>query len=288
MAYPIIDVLSGLYIVDNGNFVSVDSPTVSLLQTPVDEIMFYEVIRISRQIPLFWEDHIDRMKKSISGRFDIPTALRADCLKLIKTHLEAGYELDQSNLRIVLTPDKYIIHLIPSYYPSVDQFESGVPVLILDWERKDPNVKLIRSDYKEAVNRGFARTGPFGKPFELLLADRNHYLTEGSRSNLFFIAGKSVFSAPDNLILKGITRKYVIEAVENAGADLKIKLISNSDLESGLLEAAFLSGSPIDLLPISAIEHHKLQSSSNELFQRINLEYHKILSGYIEKNKPIL
>lgn len=285
MAYPIIDTLTGLYIVADGELLPADSLGVRQLQLPTDDTMYYEVIRIVDQTPLFWEDHIERMDKSINGRFRIPAGLKTDCLRLIEKHIAAGISLDKINLRIVLTEDRYVIHLMKSYYPTAEQSRTGVPVLIIDWERKDPNIKLIRSDYKAAVSQGFARNGPYGKPFELLLADQNQCLTEGSRSNLFFIEGNSVLSAPDNLILKGITRKYVIEAVAKAGAELITRMVSKTDLASGMIRAAFLSGSPIDLLPVSSIEEYRLLSASNELFLRINIEYQKILNNYIEKHK---
>ncbi len=72
--------------------------------------------------------------------------------------------------------------------------------MIIDWERDNPNVKIIKADYKEAVADGFARNNKFGRPFELLLADQKGLLTEGSRSNLFFIRDNQVITAPDERI----------------------------------------------------------------------------------------
>lgn len=143
--------------------------------------MFYEVIRVVEQTPLFWEDHLERLRVSIAGQFAIPGNLYQDSLALIKTN-----QIEQSNLRLVLTEQYTILHQIPSYYPSSEQMRQGVPTGILNWERENPNVKVINSDYKVAVAARFTAGGPYGPLFELLLADHNGELTEGSRSNLFF------------------------------------------------------------------------------------------------------
>ena len=146
---------------------------------------------------------------------------------------------------------------------------------------------LFRSDYKAAVAQAFSREGPYGRPFELLLADRQGYLTEGSRSNLFFIRGNNVLSAPDSRILKGITRQYVIEAMSRAGAVLTETMITRTELTDNPPQAAFLSGSPIDLLPISSIESTRIPSAGHPLFLRINEAYQQILHRYIHAQRDI-
>jgi branched-chain amino acid aminotransferase len=247
---------------------------------PTDERMFYEVIRIEEKTPLFWEDHLLRLNHSIQDRFVIPESLYQDSLRLI-----AANDLDQVNLRLVLTPGHVVLHQIPSYYPSAEQMRLGVPTGILDWERLDPNVKEINSDYKAAVAARFAKGGPFGAFFELLLADRQGELTEGSRSNLFFICGNQVYSAPDNRILKGITRQYVSAAIVAAGGQLIEKMITYAAIQDGQIDAAFLSGSPIDLLPIAAIESVQLPSAANPLFSQINLAYLQIVRDYLKAHQ---
>ncbi len=146
-------------------------------------------------------------------------------------------------------------------------------------------MKVIKPDYKAAVAHGFARRSIFGSPFELLLADKQGYLTEGSRSNLFFIRGDEVLSAPDNRILLGVTRKYVMQAIERAGAKMVVEMITAQDLANEAIDAAFLSGSPIDLLPISSIDDIPLTSANNELFMRVNQEYHAIMLEWIDSHR---
>ncbi len=280
MAYPMIDGLIGPWIMLDGQLLDPQSTEARFCFKPTDERMFYEVIRIVEKIPLFWEDHLARLNRSVQDIFAIPASLYQDSLRLI-----AANNLDQVNLRLVLTSNHVVIHQIPSYYPNTEQMRQGVATGILDWERTDPNVKEINSDYKSAVAARFAAGGPYGSLFELLLADRQGELTEGSRSNLFFIRGQQVLSAPDNRILKGITRHYVTAAIAAAGGQLVEKMVTYAAVEEGQIDAAFLSGSPIDLLPIAAIDSIRLPSAENQLFYRINQAYQQIVRDYLSTHQ---
>ncbi|MDD2534838.1 MAG: aminotransferase class IV [Eubacteriales bacterium] len=279
MAYPMIDGLIGNHVSIDGQLLDPQCFEARFCFEPIDDLMYYEVIRIEQQIPLFWEDHFQRLMRSIDGRFSVSEKLYSDSLALIQAN-----GLNQVNLRLVLTAHHTIIHEIPSYYPSNAQMQRGVPTGILHWERHDPNIKIINSDYKTAVASRFATGGPFGPPFELLLVDHEGLFTEGSRSNLFFIRGNMVYTAPDHCILKGITRHYVANAIETAGAQLVIRQITLEDLKNGEIDAAFLSGSPIDLLPIASIEALKIPSAANQLFIQINNAYQKIVTSYLENH----
>lgn len=285
MPYPIIDALAGSRLMVDGRLYDFNTELASELRKPTGHLMYYEVIRITDDTPLFWDDHMDRLKSSVGSSFKIGGDLLEESKELLKYHLNAGYELEGLNLRIVVTPELRVIHLIPSYYPDLEQLKQGVSTLIIDWERDNPNVKVIKPDYKEAVARGFARRSSFGEPFELLLADRKGYLTEGSRSNLFFIRGEEVLSAPDDRILLGVTRKYVMMAIERSGARFKTEMITADKLSAGSIDAAFLSGSPIDLLPISSVEEEQIFSVGNEVFTRINHEYHVIMREWIQHHR---
>ena len=40
---------------------------------------------------------------------------------------------------------------------------------------------------------------------------KNNEITEGSRSNIFFLKDETLVTAPDNAVLNGITRKHILE-----------------------------------------------------------------------------
>lgn len=278
MAYPIIDEIAGSWLSLRGCLFQAGDPAVAGLFQPADELMYYEVIRIVRGVPLFWEDHLARLARSSGGKPELPLNLYADARSLI-----AANGIPDVNLRLVLTASSCVMHLTASYYPSAAMIKAGVPTGVLLWERENPNTKIINSDYKAAVAGRFAKPGPFGRFFELLLADSQGFLTEGSRSNLFFIRAGQVISAPDSRILLGITRKYVRQAIADAGLTLAEGMLTLAEIRQGACEAAFLTGSPIDLLPISSIEEFELASGSHPLVQRINKAYLQIVDRYVRE-----
>jgi branched-chain amino acid aminotransferase len=89
-----------------------------------------------------------------------------------------------------------------------------------------------------------------------------------------------VYSAPDNSILLGITRRYVQRAVSDAGFRLSTELFTTDDLKAGRVTAAFLTGSPIDVLPISSIGDIPLDVK-NPVVNAVRRRYAAILDDYI-------
>jgi len=283
MGYPMVENLAGELIATPAGLLNAASPEAAGYFTPCEEPMFYEVVRLVDGQPLFWDDHCQRLLKSVGDRFAVDTdRLLRDSWQLIES---LGEQARQANLRLVLKASDFVIHLSPTYYPTPEQFAAGVPVTLLHQERKTPNIKTIDPDYKAAVAAGFAAGGPFGAPFELLLVNRQGRITEGSRSNVFFVRGDTVISAPDELILLGITRRHVISAIRTAGARLEIDLLSVEDIESGAADAAFLTGSPIDILPISAIGATRLPSAGNPLITAIHEAYQAIVRTDLASRK---
>lgn len=234
----------------------------------------YEVIRLRHGVPLFWENHVERMQKTAAKvSLPLPTS---DELWQVAQLLYKADPREQANLRLVLTNEHLWAHYSRVYYPSEEQRDSGVPTAVIDWERVDPQVKLIRPDYKAAVAEKLGKSGPHGNYFEVLLKNRAGALTEGSRSNLFFVLGNTVYSAPDAEILLGITRKYVLQAIDRLGLHLKTDLPSWETLRwQGA--GAFLSASPIDVLPISYIEDVKLPHPSQTCVAALSSMYQEIL-----------
>jgi branched-chain amino acid aminotransferase len=278
MPYPYVDDNVGAWLYADGQLLRVDSPDAAPFFAPADERMFYEVIRVQDGVPLFWADHASRLALSVAGAFPLDEPrLRRDALLLLGA---AGTA--RCNLRIVMTALHTVLHISPYYYPSDAMIAAGVPCGLLSWARETPHIKTVREDYKREVAQAFAAGGPHGRPFEILLADRDGLLTEGSRSNLFFVEDSTVYSAPDDRILLGITRRYVQRAVSDAGFRMETAMFTMDDLEAGRVAAAFLTGSPIDVLPISSIGSVALDAD-NPVVNAIRRRYLAILDDYIRR-----
>jgi branched-chain amino acid aminotransferase len=104
-------------------------------------------------------------------------------------------------------------------------------------------------------------------------------ITEGSRSNVFFVAGNKVFTSPDECVLKGITRDYVIQVIEKEGMQVDKTLVNTADL--GHIEGVFITGTSIKALPVSMIDNITYSSSTHPKIVKIRDEFDMFINEYI-------
>jgi len=241
--------------------------------------MVYEVIRIIEGIPLFFEDHYERLTKSLE-LLKRKNEITFENLRhqVIKTVEKNGLKL--CNVKVIVYNDQTrqncLTYISKSYYPGKREIEEGVPTALFSWERNNPNVKLLNHEYKERVSRTIEEK----QVFEVLLVNENQIITEGSRSNAFFVKGNTIYTAPGELVLKGITRKYVFDACKRVGVDICESLISVTDLDK--IDGLFISGTSIKVLPVSKIDDRVYASSKNPVIVAVRDEFNKIMDDYIK------
>ncbi|MBN1891705.1 MAG: aminotransferase class IV [Clostridiales bacterium] len=293
MAFPIIENPRGEYCICNGEKVLFSSEKGKFLMNPVDQTTYYESIRFRDGIMLFFEDHMLRLYRSVQAKesFEFDSeVLYEQAMRLIR---DLCVEEQEGNLRIVLTSDHSVVHLSDATYPERSMFEKGVVTATLKWVRIEPQVKVFRGDYKQAVAERMGKETTYGIPYEVLLCDSDGKITEGSRSNFFVLHEDTVYSPPESMILIGITRKYVMKALEIAGLKYKEQTISlkelvalqDSDSCSPSDVAVFLTSSPFDILPIRSIDDVCFYSAANQRLKRLSEAYMQIVHHYIQSRK---
>lgn len=244
----------------------------------------YEVIRVIKGIPLFYQDHYDRLESTfqVIGK---PLSVNSGILKNYFKKLLEINKSDYCNIKVVVfekNGDQNVLaYISKSYYPSTAEADAGVRTGLLRLERSNPNAKLLNLAYKEAVSAKIKEGGYF----EVILVDNHGRITEGSKSNAFFVKKDRIFTAPGKHVLKGITRKYVIEACRNAGYDV-VEEFTEADAVSGI-DGAFLSGTSIKVLPVATIDEIAVSSSNNMVVAAVRKEYELLLEKYIEDNVKI-
>ena len=229
MAYPLMEHLIGKGFLYCGKYYRVCSELTESLQKPVDIRIYYETVRVKDGVLLFVEDHLQRLVNSVKGLENFPvntSSILAEAYSFIDMDC-----IKDGSVRIVLTKEVLLIHQADIAIPTEEQFENGINTSILNWERKTPNLKIFRGDYKTTVNEKFKQENEHGLPFELVLTDNEGRLYEGSMSNLFVIRDGKVYSAPDNKILIGITRKRVMEALKRSGLELQTGTFRPEELD---------------------------------------------------------
>lgn len=285
MAYPLVEscILDSVYV--NGKIYSIEDSDISWVKEPTDSMTYYETIRILNSRLLFIEDHLTRLKASVKGEEDFEfnaDFVKSESVSFVKNMSESGCDLKNANLRVVLTRDNLIIHICEANIPSDEQKKSGIVTRILNWERVAPNIKVFRGDYKQKVAETFSMDTSFGTPYEVLLTNNSGKLYEGSKSNLFVIVGDTVYSETDDKILIGITRKRVLEALNNSGLKLEYKTFTLDEIKQNNA-AVFVSSTPFDILPIYSIDDTVIDSSANVNLQKISKAYDEAVSNYMNK-----
>jgi len=270
----------GNFVVHNGRLRE-SSGTVGYDMEKISGKAAYEVIRVINGVPLFFEDHFDRLR-STYNTIGKPLPMTMDQLADDIRKLLSKTVNTNCNIKLVLFDEDGIqnelIYISKSYYPTEAEADAGVITGKLRIERHNPNAKILNKAYKDAINAKMAAESLF----EVILVDSNGRITEGSRSNLFFVKGDKVLTAPGEYVLRGITRKYVFEACRNAGYEVLEKFVGADEISR--MEGAFLSGTSIKVLPVKSIDDVVLNSSENLVIKAIRREYDKILGEYIDKH----
>jgi len=199
----------------------------------------YEVIRMIKGNPVFFHDHMERLESSVRIQQKEPLAeykaLRRDIINLVKTEKRKDI-----NLKIVFNYNKettnYIVYFIEPIYPSEEQYKKGVKGILFYAERKDPESKVINHKLRSSIYHKLILEGGY----EALLVNEDNMITEGSRSNIFFLKGNSLITAPDDKILNGITRKYILEICQSNKIKVKFMCVPADSLQE--FDAVFMTG----------------------------------------------
>ena len=219
-------------------------------------LSIYEVIRIFKGNPIFLKDNLLRLDNSLKkSNIDIHVEDLNLPDKLL--HFTSG------------KPDEYIFQ-IPHAYPTSEDYKQGVPTLTYSAMRENPGVKYINTDLRTRTNRLIKQK----QVYEVLLVDKEGYITEGSRSNVFFIGDNVIFTAPLEYVLPGTSRKRVFDICHKHRFPIIEKRIPVSELAR--YDAAFLSGTSPLILPINRIDELRFDPGL-PLLQELMKYYFRLL-----------
>jgi branched-chain amino acid aminotransferase len=211
----------------------------------INDHSIYEVIRIYNNKGAFVDAHLRRMEQSAALiRLSMPK--KEVILYSIETLIKEN-SIENGNIEIVINNDQnWSIRFIPHSYPTDEQYRKGVDTMLYDAIRENPNAKVKRINLRQATANFIQQKGIY----EVLYA-HNNQLSEGSRSNIFFIKDKQLYTTPVSTVLPGITREVVID-IAQANAIL-VHQVAISTAELSQFDAAFLTGTSPEILPISTI-----------------------------------
>lgn len=233
----------------------------------------YEVIRVLNGKPVFLNDNLSRLDNSLKKS---NIGIRVEHLKLPEK-LERFIALEhmtEGNLKYVLHfaadhTDEYLFR-IPHAYPTARDYARGVPVISYPAIRENPEIKYINTDLRTRMDQLIRERGVY----EILLKDREDCITEGSRSNVFFIRKGMLHTAPTSCVLPGTSRKRVLDLCRQHAVPVTEQKVACANLRD--YEAAFITGTSPLLLPVSRIDDLAF-NPSHPLLQQLMKYYFALL-----------
>ncbi len=230
----------------------------------------YEVVRIIKGLPLFLEDHFNRLKKSflIQG---LEFNLNFSQFESNLIELSLRNQVFDGNVKfafaVINQLPSYFYGFIPHNYPIAEDYLKGVKTDLFWAERESPNAKVIQQYIRERANQQMIENGLY----EVLLVDRDGLITEGSRSNVFFVKENRFYTAPACQVLVGVTRQKVLDCLTELGYTIVEKAVLASEIST--CDAAFLTGTSPKVLPVNSIGNlvfNAQHPSVNKLIDRYN------------------
>jgi len=228
------------------------SGDVSDLSPDMSADIYYEVVRLVDGKVLFLEDHLNRLRDSISG-----TGLQFPGSREIIESLSvliSNNDFKIGNIRISLqtgeeNQSQLLCYFVPYVYPESCVYLSGVQLVTYPHIRPNPGIKKWDNSFRVSVNQYIRDHGVY----EALLLNDQKQITEGSRSNLFFIdQDQQLITPPEKDILTGITRKYVFRICRQKGLNVIERPVMLNELDQ--MESCFITGTSPKILPVWQVD----------------------------------
>jgi len=245
--------------------------------------LVYEVVRVLKGVPLFLEDHIQRLKNSAEAASITLPVSEKFLVQSFKT-LILNNQVSEGNIKCVVGNRSanrlyYAAWFLSHVYPAAELYKKGVVVGLLNEERNNPEAKVWRADFQQRIQQQKLDQ----QVFELLLTP-NGRLTEGTKSNVFLIKRQGVYTAPSSQVLGGITRTKVLEIAKNIGIEIIEQNLAVADLMEA--EAVFLTGTSPKILPVASIAGFSKKFVVNHpVLQQFIANYDAMIAAYIKSHQ---
>ena len=233
----------------------------------------YEVIRVVKGISLFIDAHLLRFYKSAKiaeisvsySKYELESFLK---LLIQKNGINEGNLLVsfKSNLKILYIPHKY---------PTAKNYSEGINCGALFAERENPNAKVFQTQVRQKANKLISDNGFY----EVLLIDNLGRITEGSRSNIFFVRENQIITPPGTGVLLGITRQKIIQLTKSLGFNFIEKEVLFDELST--FDALFISGTSPKILPVKQVGKTKF-NPQNKILQTLIKQYNMLVNDYLK------
>ncbi len=227
----------------------------------------YETVKVRNSIVYFLPQHINRLFHSASCTHLEHQFTEKQITKYISSFIK---DLNESscNLKLLLygsaKPENAIFYVLASApkYPDRKWYKQGVSLVSAQYERWMPGAKTLNMlpsyyYYSQAKQNGH---------YDALLLDKENNILEGTRTNVYLLKGKTLYSAPKHTILEGVTLMSLEKIIKNTDFSITYEAIPFSEITS--YDGMILTSTSSKILPVrqvDSIRYGKIEDSIIEL-----------------------
>lgn len=242
----------------------------------MSEKKIYEVIRFEKGIAIFMEDHLERLIKSARTN---GLAINFTEKDIYNKYNSQNFNDDKIiNMRIEIDENGYALSFTEPVKTNSQMYAKGVKVKTVMQERKNPNIKSSEQSFYARLSEQYKGQNIF----EFILYD-NNILKEGTRSNFFGVKNGKLYTQDNKAVLMGVTRKKVFMLADSLNIPIcydDIYFFKIADMD-----AFFITGTSIGVMPIGKIDDANFASASNETVLKLRNAYDNYVKEYIKIHK---
>lgn len=248
----------------------------------------YELIKIIDCTPLFLEKYLKRIQNSLKLIKKHDWINKKEIIEKIRFIIKKNQINSEDHLKILVSFNNPLVpqfsQFIAMFFttvplPSPEQYLTGVQTISLNAIRSMPNAKIYQPQLRQRTEKMIQSK----KIYEVILLNNNNDITEGSRSNIFFIDRNNNLITPDlENVLPGITRDNVIEVAKKHNIKVIERKVNYNELQKFI--SAFLTGTSRKILPISTIDNYNFDSQ-NILLRNLMKWYDDYIYEYLDKHR---
>ncbi len=268
----------GKSLVLNHKLINVSAVSVDL---SVFDNSIYEVLRIVNSVPVFLEEHFQRLNNS-KECLGLQCKFSLDQIKSDIRALIVNLDIVNGNIRIDIRLNNQfcniLVYQVEHFYPSAEHYEKGVILKSYSIERPNPHVKQtsvnykIRNQIKDLLNDS--------NVFEVLMVNNLNQVTECSKSNILFVSGNTIISPPVEDILEGITRKRIIKLSEKLNYKVINRIINFNSIQE--FDSCFITGTSPKILPVCKIDKFSF-NAKHLIISELIQAYDEEINTYCKK-----
>ncbi len=243
--------MTGKYFIHQGNVKPLEQALISL-----NDINYaygygvYETLKLRSGLVFFPDQHVERLFHS-ADIIGIEIPFKKDTVENWIRELVSVNKLQDANIKMLCIggprggdPNVYIFMLNP-LFPDRKFYREGISVITFSGERHYPKAKSLSMlvstmAYREAVAKDC---------YDALLVNRDSNITEGTRTNVFYVKNGSLFTPPADEALEGVTKHTLIDCLKKNRIGITEKDLPVSALDN--VDGVFLTSTSSKVLPVS-------------------------------------